>query len=84
MRLVKSRLAGTNAKALSACKAASVFVESSPPSVITLGISWRTLPASLTKVRPMPVISSGITTTGTTIIEIIVRRSRSNSRSSLR
>ena len=69
---------------LSARSAASVFGESSPPSTITLGISCCARVTSRIASVPMPSISAGIASIGTTIMEMMVRRSRRESSSSLR
>ncbi len=58
--------------------------ESAPPSTMMTGVSPRALSTTVVAILPTPKNSAGMTKVGMTMTEISVRRSRSESFSSLR
>src|SRR5208283_2380861 len=61
-----------------------ILGESAPPSTITLGTSCLAFPIRRAAMVPNPTVKTGNRSSGMTTVEMIVRRSRSHSVSSLR
>ena len=84
IRCFQSSVAATTLTAFDSCNRATTPGESAPSRITTIGVSSRALLITLEAIVPNPNVISGITSVGMTMIEISVRRSRSESFSSFR
>ena len=84
MSSFQSKLVGTTLIFFDSLSRATTPGESSPPRIMTVGVSLRALPITPDATLPTPNVSNGMTSVGIIIVESSVRRSRSESFNSLR